>query len=343
VLHGQNAVLVEGGRYLRGGRLIVIGVVSGIHRAPLKEGPNLVEHGAVAADLHIAAHRHGQPQVVVGAARAHAAARGRVPPVLHVSLAELPGGAEQQVRPYQARFGMDQRHAVLQLVAIAKGAPRLVIAAARPQAAGQGLVDQPAVGQHVHGRVRGVYLHGAEGVLPAEADFCEGLVGSGDAPEACHQVVGLIGVAPHAQAEHPLPGVAGLKGDADLEGPAGVEAATDPAGQPAAGQGCRCGQAAIAADELATVRGKPPGRVVRVEKGHPLGKLGVVGVAGIQGTAARGNLGAHMHGRTPPQIAQHPLHIAVALRRRGRPESLRSLSSENFTAASRATKTVSSE
>jgi hypothetical protein len=50
--------------------------------------------------------------------------------------------------------GMDQRHRVLQLVTEAEGAARLVIAAARPDPAGQRLVDQPAVGQHVDRRDR---------------------------------------------------------------------------------------------------------------------------------------------------------------------------------------------
>ena len=51
-------------------------------------------------------------------------------------------------------LGVHQRHDVLQLVAEAEGAARLVVAAARPQPAGQGLVQQPAVGQHVEGLVR---------------------------------------------------------------------------------------------------------------------------------------------------------------------------------------------
>jgi len=45
---------------------------------------------------------------------------------------------------------MDERHGVLQLVAESVGAAGLVIATAPPQSAGQGLIDQPAVGQHVH-------------------------------------------------------------------------------------------------------------------------------------------------------------------------------------------------
>ena len=49
-----------------------------------------------------------------------------MPPVLHVALDELPRRRAQQVRATQVRPRVQQRQHVLQLIAEAKGAARLV-------------------------------------------------------------------------------------------------------------------------------------------------------------------------------------------------------------------------
>ncbi len=59
-----------------------------------------------------------------------------------------------------------ERHHVLQLVAEAVGAARLVERRARPDPAGQRLVEQPAVQQDVHRPIRRLHLHRAEDVVP---------------------------------------------------------------------------------------------------------------------------------------------------------------------------------
>ncbi len=82
-----------------------------------------------------------------------------MPPVLNVAFDELPAGAHQQMGADQPRLGVNERHDVLQLVAEAERAARLVIPAARPESAGERLVDQPAVGEHVDGFVGGLDLH----------------------------------------------------------------------------------------------------------------------------------------------------------------------------------------
>src|SRR3546814_7786214 len=77
-----------------------------------------------------------------------------MPPVLHVAVDELVLGAQQQVAARQGRLGMQHRHRVLQLVAEAERAARLVVAAAREVATADGLVQQPAVGEQVDGWFR---------------------------------------------------------------------------------------------------------------------------------------------------------------------------------------------
>ena len=85
---------------------------------------------------------------------AQAAAARLVPPVLHVAFDELPAGGAQQVRARQVGPREQQRHHVLQLIAEAERAARLVVAGARPQPAAHVLVEQPAVHQHVERVVR---------------------------------------------------------------------------------------------------------------------------------------------------------------------------------------------
>ena len=109
----------------------------------------------------------GQPDAVVGDARAHALAGMRQPPMLHVALDELPRRrrAADGARVSCGR-GEAQRHAVLQLVAEAVGAARLIEAGARPDAAGERLIEQPAVEHDVHRAVGRPDLHRAQHVAP---------------------------------------------------------------------------------------------------------------------------------------------------------------------------------
>src|SRR5579863_1888397 len=134
----------------------------------------------------------------------HASARGRVPPMLDVSLPELAPRAEEEVFAYKTRFRVDQRHDVLQLIPEPEGASRLVESAPRPKTACESLVQEPAVCEHVEGRVGCFHLHRAERVLPVlphrfERDLCPSR-----SLEATHQVSSVLGVSPHAKPENDL-------------------------------------------------------------------------------------------------------------------------------------------
>ena len=99
-----------------------------------------------------------QPQIVIGKMRPHAAARRGMPPMLHVAFPELPGGGAQQVLAGERRFGVHQRHRVLQLVAETIGSAGLIESRPPPEPAAQCLIEQPAVRHHVHRRDR-AYPH----------------------------------------------------------------------------------------------------------------------------------------------------------------------------------------
>ena len=86
--------------------------------------------------------------------------------MLDIAFLELAARAEEQLLAHQMRLGMDERHHVLQLIAETEGASRLVVSAPRPKTAGQSLVQEPAVGQHVERRVGSFHMHGAESVIP---------------------------------------------------------------------------------------------------------------------------------------------------------------------------------
>src|SRR5205807_284155 len=89
-----------------------------------------------------------------------------MPPMLDVAFDELTARTERDLRPEKAWIRMHQSHRVLQLIAKAVSAARLVIAAACPKAAGERLIHEPAVGQHIKSRVGRVYLHRCKSVLP---------------------------------------------------------------------------------------------------------------------------------------------------------------------------------
>ena len=121
---------------------------------PSRNGTASSSTAASPVDLEVVRDGVGQPEQVVGDARAHAAARRRVPPVLHVALDELPRRGAQEVLARELGLRHGERHHVLQLVAEAVGAARLVERRARPDAAGERLIEQPAVEQQVHRRDR---------------------------------------------------------------------------------------------------------------------------------------------------------------------------------------------
>ena len=131
----------------------------------LEERHALVEHAGVAGRAHVLGDDVRQPEQVVGAAGAEPAAARLVPPVLHVAFDELPaGGAQQMCSRARSGRAKRQRHHVLQLIAEAERAARLVVAGARPQPAAHVLIEQPAVHQHVERIVRRAHLDRARAV-----------------------------------------------------------------------------------------------------------------------------------------------------------------------------------
>ncbi len=310
-LNRSHTMLVQAGRLARPARKIIVRVVLGIERAAFEEMNRLIQHPGVAGRQYIAARRQWQPKVIIRTMRAHAPARGGMPPMLDISLQELPACAQQQLLAQPLRLGVHERHRILQLIAKAKGAPRLVVPAARPKTACQRLVHQPAVGQHVQRLVGCFYLHGAQRAIPVLVNRIECGARGGRSPEAMHHLAGLIGVPPSYQAEpeYDLALLPVGQLEADLDCGAGIERRSHLAGKARTGHRCGILERAVTPDEFSAVAACGPGRIVHIVERNQTGELRVVRVTRKQCATVGVDFGGYVHGRFRSQISQHPLHV----------------------------------
>jgi hypothetical protein len=123
--------------------------------------------------------------------------------MLDVARGELAGGGAEQVLARQVRPRERERHSVLQLVAEAVGAARLVEARARPDPTGERLVEQPAVQHQVERAIGRRDLDGSEDVVPRLHGAAEDRV-EVRAPVARDQLARLLGRRSLAEQEHHL-------------------------------------------------------------------------------------------------------------------------------------------
>ena len=125
--------------------------------------------------------------------------------MLHVAFAELMRRGAQEMLAGEGGLGMHQRHHILQLVAEAEGSAGLIEPGASPQAAAQGLIQQPAVGHHINGGIGGFDLHGAERPIPIFPDSFEGATAGLSGAEAADQGLHVSDAPPHPEAEAGFP------------------------------------------------------------------------------------------------------------------------------------------
>ncbi len=294
---GAHAMLIQAGRLGGAVGQVEVGIVIGVDRATFQEVREFIQHSGVATACHVAAYRQGQPEVVVRTVRAHAPARRRMPPVLDIALQELAARAQQQVFAHPPRLGVDERHHVLQLIAKAKGAARLVVAATRPDPACQGLVEQPAVGQHIDRWVGGFHLHRAERVVPVLPYRFERATRGQCSAEALHKLCGVSGVAADAKPEDDVARLSVGQVEIYLERGTGIQAGAHLAGKLLPLHGGRIAQRAVAPEKFRAVARQGALRVIHIEEGDPLGKLCVVRISRGERAAPGIDIGADMHGR----------------------------------------------
>src|ERR1700738_2186279 len=112
----------------------------------------------------------------------------RVPPMLYITLAELMCSRAQKMLACQARFGVDERHRVLQLVAKSKCPAGLIETAAPPKTTAQYLIQQPAVGHQVYRCVGSFHADHAQRLLPILPNAFAGRSGGSGFTTAFDQV-----------------------------------------------------------------------------------------------------------------------------------------------------------
>ncbi len=178
--------------------------------------------------------------------------------MLDVALHELARRGPQEMLAGQIGPREHERQDILELVAEAVRPARLVVAGARPEAAGEVLVEEPPVHEEVEGVVGGRDAHGAERLFPerlhgGELGFRRGdAAGSGVAPE---ERASLVEVAPLAEEEDDAPRLAGQEVHGHLQCRARVEAGAEAAREPRAPERGRALERAVPAQELLSVAG----------------------------------------------------------------------------------------
>ena len=166
VLDRAHAMLVERGRFLGAIRQIVIRFLFRHDRPGVEKRNLFIEHAGIRDAGDVAAGDVGQPEIVVGKMRAHAAARRRMPPMLHIAFAELMRGGAEQMLAGQGRLGVHQRHHILQLIAEAIRTAGLIKAGAPPEPAAKRLVNSQPLAIDVHGGIWRIDVDRAEGAIP---------------------------------------------------------------------------------------------------------------------------------------------------------------------------------
>ena len=225
-IEAPRAMLVQRRRLIGLAWLEVEIVLARLEGGTVEERHLFVEDRRIARRLDVVRRDRGEPRPVVGDARAHALPGRREPPMLEIALDELPRRCAQDVLARQLGPRHGERHDILKLVAETIGAAGLIESRTRPIAARQGLVEQRAVQQDVHGAIRRLHLHRAQRLLPIARDLAMDGVEIGGAV-ALDQGPRLGGVAGLAEEEDDLGRAIALELDSRLQGRAGIEAGAD--------------------------------------------------------------------------------------------------------------------
>ena len=284
-------------------------MLCGPQKLAFQERHHSVEHGGIAVGIDIMRDGVGEPCPIIGDARAHTLAGMRQPPMLHVAFDELSRRGPQQMLACQRRPSRRQRHPVLQLVAEAIGTARLIERRARPDAADQRLIQQPAVQHDVHRPIGRLHLHSAEDILPAPADFGQHGIEILRAV-ARDQPPRLLCAGRFAEKEHDLDPRVRRQHKRGSQRGAGIEAGANGVGERRrAGKRCRIFQRAIAADELPPIGGPVHPAAAQIGEGDARSEGGIPWVAREHRAGFGIDLGGYERCGGGARRTQHPLHI----------------------------------
>ena len=147
--------------------------------------------------------------------------------MLDIAFDELPGRGAQEMLARQRRSRQGERHSVLELIAETVSAARLIERRSRPHAAGERLIEHPAIQHDVHGTVRRFHLNRAEHIVPKPDDLAQDRIEIGR-PVASDQGLRIGRCRRLAEEENDFHCAAHLELERGLQSAAGIEAGTNP-------------------------------------------------------------------------------------------------------------------
>src|SRR5438132_11297531 len=205
-----------------------------------------------------------------------------MPPVLDIAFHELSGGRAQDVVAREVGRGVHESHHVLQLVAKAVSATRLIKGRATPHTATESLVKQPAVEQKVRGKLGCFHFDRAQESVPPTARFLECSLDVCRIAKTSHESACCFFIVRLSEEKSHLDGLFRFNLDHDLHGGARIEAGANVASQSFVLHRGRIAQRAVAPDEHGAITGERGRRWSRSGKSDAFAKFRIVGAAGEQ-------------------------------------------------------------
>src|SRR5438067_10668903 len=179
-----------------------------------------------------------------------------MPPVLDIALHKLSRGRAQDVVASEVGRGVHEGHHVLQLVAEAVTATRLIKGGAAPRPAAESLVKQPAVEQKGGRKLGRFHFDRAQEPAPPTAGFLECSLDVRRIAKTSHEFACCFFVVRLPEKKSHLDGVSRFNLHHDLYGGARVEAGANVAGQSFVLHRGRIAQRAVAPDENGAITGE---------------------------------------------------------------------------------------
>src|SRR5438477_4233786 len=179
-----------------------------------------------------------------------------MPPVLDIAFHELSRGRAQNVVAREVGRGVHEGHHILQLVAEAVSAARLIKGRATPDAAAESLVKEPAVEQKIRGKLGCFYFDRAQEPVPPIAGFLECSFDVGGIAKTSHESACCFFVVRLPEEKGNLDGLSRFNLDHDLHCGARVEAGANLACQSFVLHRSRIAQRAVAPDEHGAITGE---------------------------------------------------------------------------------------
>ncbi len=213
-----------------------------------------------------------------------------MPPVLHVAFLKLMTAGKQNLFASNRGTAIDQGHHVLQLIAKPKRTARLIESRARPNAARQGLVKQPAVEHRIHRRVRRSDLYRAEQIVPMRQDFFKGIVNVTRIRKCFDQGLSFLFRPRFAQHKDEFASFMRRQLDGYLQCGARIESGAIAAGQVHTSQSGRARRHAVATKKLLAITSSAENRFVCATESDAVCELIIERIACKDGSGRRINL-----------------------------------------------------